>query len=60
MILVVNMVPNAQSGETNRDSEPNLTVHPNDPDQIVGTAFTPDPFGGANAPIYISSDGGNT
>jgi len=58
--LVVNMIPFAQSGETNQDSEPNLAVNPANPDQIAGSAFTPDPLGGPNAPIFVSSDGGNT
>ena len=60
MILVVNMIPNNRSGETNQDSEPNIAVNPANPLQIVGTAFTPDPMGGPNAPIYVSSDGGQT
>ena len=58
MILVVNMIPRALSGETNQDSEPNLAVNPADPLHIAGSAFTPDPAGGTNAPIYVSSDGG--
>jgi len=60
MILVVNMIPNNRSGETSQDSEPNIAVNPANPLQIVGTAFTPDPMGGSNAPIYVSSDGGKT
>ena len=60
MILVVNMIPKSLSGETNQDSEPNIAVNPANPLQIVGTAFTPDPMGGPNAPIYVSSDGGQT
>jgi hypothetical protein len=60
MILVVNMIPKSLSGETRQDSEPNLAVNPANPLQIAGSAFTPDPFGGPNAPIYVSSDGGNT
>lgn len=60
MILVVNMIPRALSGETNQDSEPNLAVNPANPLQIAGSAFTPDPMGGENAPIYVSNDGGNT
>jgi len=58
---VVNMIPSTSSGETNHDSEPNLAVNPANPLQLVGTAFTPDPMGTAEvAPIYVSSDGGNT
>jgi hypothetical protein len=60
MTTVVNMIPNSLSGETNQDSEPNLAVNPANPLQIVASAFTPDPMGGPNAPIYVSSDGGNT
>ncbi len=60
MITVINMVPKALSGETNQDSEPNISVDPTNPNQIAATAFTPDPMGGPNAPIYISSDGGAT
>lgn len=60
MIKVVNMIPQALSGETNQDSEPNLAVNPANPLQIAGSAFTPAPMGGANAPIYVSTDGGDT
>lgn len=59
-VRVVNMMPKAQSGETNQDSEPNIAVNPADPLRIAGSAFTPDPMGGTNAPIYVSIDGGNT
>jgi uncharacterized protein (TIGR03437 family) len=59
-VTVINMIPNAQSGETNQDSEPNLSVNPANPQQIAGTAFTSDPFGGANAPIFVSTNGGTT
>ena len=53
-ITVVNMIPKSMSGETNQDSEPNLAVNPNNPLQIAATAFTPNPTGGAFAPIFIS------
>jgi hypothetical protein len=59
-VFVINMIPRALSAESHQDSEPHLTVNPSNPLQIVGTAFTPDPGGGANAPIYVSMDGGNT
>ena len=59
-IKVVNMVPKSLSNETSNDREPNLTVDPVNPQQIVGTAFTPDPAGSSNAPIYVSNDGGET
>jgi hypothetical protein len=54
------MVPKSLSGETSQDSEPHLTVNSAKPNQIVGTAFTPDPAGGPRAPIYISANGGLT
>ena len=58
MITVVNMIPRSLSGETHQDSEPNLAVNPADPQQIAGSAFTPDPLGSTNAPIFVSTDGG--
>ncbi len=59
-IQIVNMIPNSLSGETRQDSEPNIAVNPQNTKAIVGTAFTPNPMGGANAPIYVSSNGGST
>jgi hypothetical protein len=61
MITVVNVVPQSLSGETNQDSEPSITVNPANPDEIVISAFTPNPFSSAgNAPVYVSTDGGST
>src|SRR4051812_33563286 len=60
MIKIVNMIPSSLSGETNQDSEPNLGVNPANPSQIAGSAFTPNPMGGSNAPIYVSTDGGDS
>lgn len=57
---VVNIVPRGNSPETYQDSEPNVAVNPADPDQIVASAFTPNPAGVGNAPIYYSLDGGLT
>lgn len=59
-LLLVNMIPKSLSGETNQDSEPHLTVNPANPLQIIGTAFSPNPGGGAFAPVYMSLDGGNS
>jgi hypothetical protein len=58
-VKVVNMTPNARSGETQQDSEPNLAVNPANPSQIAGSAFTPDPLN-TNAPIYVSTNSGDT
>jgi hypothetical protein len=60
MIKLVNMIPQSLSGETNQDSEPNIGVNPANPSQIAASAFTPNPMGGTNAPIYVSTDGGDT
>jgi hypothetical protein len=59
-VRVVNMIPASLSGESHQDSEANLAVNPSNPSDMVGTAFTPAPMGGSNAPIYVSTDGGNT
>ena len=59
-ILIVNMIPKSLSGETHQDSEPTIAVNPANPLQIAASAFTPDPSQGPRAPIYISTDGGNT
>jgi hypothetical protein len=59
-LLLVNMIPRSLSHETEQDSEPSIAVNPSNPNQIVGTAFTPDPLGGATAPIFISNDNGRT
>jgi hypothetical protein len=59
-VTIVNMIPQTLSDETNGDSEPNIAVNPSNPLQMAGSAFTPDPSGGSQAPIYVSTDGGNT
>jgi hypothetical protein len=59
-LLLVNMIPKSLSHETEQDSEPSIAVNPSKPNQIVGTAFTPDPMGAPTAPIFISGDGGRT
>jgi hypothetical protein len=60
MLRIVNIIPPSLSGESHQDSEPNLAVNPAKPSDMVATAFTSAPMGGANAPIYVSTDGGNT
>lgn len=59
-VKVVNIIPNALSAEVNQDSEPNLAVNPADPRQIAASAFTPNPLAAGNAPIFVSTDGGDT
>lgn len=60
-VNVVNMIPVTLSNETNQDSEPDITFNPNNPDEIVASAFTPNPTGSLlTAPIYISQDRGAT
>jgi hypothetical protein len=59
-VRVVNMIPKSLSGETNQDSEPQITIDPEHPSTIVGTAFTPDPAGGPDGPLYVSHDNGHT
>src|SRR4051812_8086043 len=59
-IAIVNMIPNSLSDEAHGDTEPNIAVNPTNPLQIAGSAFTPDPSGGSQAPIYVSTDGGKT
>ncbi|MGK7918004.1 MAG: hypothetical protein AB4038_21125 [Prochloraceae cyanobacterium] len=59
-VTVVNMIPNALSNETKQDSEPNLAVNPANPLEIVGSALTENPMEDNNAPIYVSTDGGDT
>src|SRR5437764_1305574 len=60
-LLLVNMIPNSLSGETEQDSEPMLAVNPNNPQQLVGSAFTPNPMGSSSTvgPVYVSTNGGH-
>ena len=70
MLKIVNMIPNNWSDEENQDSEPNLSVNPSSPAEIIGTAFTFDNPAGSSAispamsgdwaPFYYSTDGGDT
>jgi len=60
-IKVVDMIPNSLSNESSQDSEGNLAVDLSNLVRIAGSAFTTDPSGlGGTAPIYVSTDGGNT
>jgi hypothetical protein len=60
VIHIVNMTPNSLSGDSGQNSEPNLAVNPENPMDMVGTAFTAAPLGGSFAPIYVSTDGGSS
>jgi hypothetical protein len=57
---LVNIIPLSLSGEAHQDSEPNLAVNPANTNQIAATALTPDLLQGPNAPIFVSTDGGQT
>ena len=59
-LQIVNMIPKSLSGEVGQDSEPNIAVNPEQPNQIVATAFTLDPMNGNHAPVYVSEDAGAT
>jgi hypothetical protein len=59
-ITVIDMIPQALSGEIGQDSEPNLAVNPANPLEIAGSAFTYNPGGTTSAPIYVSTNGGGT
>lgn len=59
-VVIVNMIPNEQSDETNDDTEPNVAVDAATPMHISGTAFTPNPNGGDKGPLYVSKNGGDT
>lgn len=60
-IKVIDLIPASLSGETNQDSEPFLAVQTANPQVMVASAFTPNPFSNTgNAPVYVSQDGGNT
>jgi len=60
MLRIVNMIPRSLSGVTGQDAEPNLAVNPENPLQMVATAFTRDPMNGPLAPVFVSQDGGAT
>ena len=60
-IKVINLIPASLSGESNQDSEPFLAIQNANPQVMVASAFTPNPFSmTGNAPVYVSQDGGKT
>jgi hypothetical protein len=58
--LIVDVITQTHSDETNQDSEPSIGVNPANPDRIVVSAFTPPDAGQANGPLFVSVDGGQT
>src|SRR5215207_7633057 len=59
-LFLVNPVPSTLSDETRQDSECSVGVNPVNPSQVALTAFTRDPAGSGNAPIFVSTDAGAT
>lgn len=59
-IMVVDIIPESLSGETVNDSEPNLAVNPANPLEIAASAYTEEPLNGNIAPIFTSTNGGQT
>jgi len=69
-VRLVNMIPPSWSADINQDSETTIAANPADPQQLVGSAFTWDNTAGATtwpphmtgsyAPIYVSTDRGQT
>jgi len=60
-IRVVDLIPASLSGESNQDSEPFLAIQNANPQVMVASAFTPNPFSmTGNAPVYVSQDGGKS
>src|SRR5438874_2077889 len=43
-IKVVDLIPASLSGESNQDSEPFLAIQKDNPQVMVASAFTPNPF----------------
>jgi len=58
IVRLVNVIPNDHSNETNPDGEPSIAVNPNDPNEIAITTFTPPDLGNTDAPVFVSTDGG--
>lgn len=60
MLRIVDMIPRSLSGETGQDCEPNIAVNPENPQQMVATAFIRDPMNGPMAPVFVTQDEGAT
>jgi hypothetical protein len=57
-VVVSNTNPNLTNTDTANDGEPTIGINPANPNEIVLTAFSGD--WGANAPLWHSTDGGET
>jgi hypothetical protein len=57
---IVNIIPQSMSAEAHQDSGPSIAVNPRNTNEIVISTLTPDPNGGPNAPVFVSTDGGDT
>ena len=57
---IVDIIPVTMSGESSQDVGCSIAVNPNNSNEIVITTLTADPNGGPNAPVFVSTDGGNT
>jgi hypothetical protein len=55
VITVVDVIPNAASGETGQNSEPSLAVNPLNPNTMISGTFT-----SGSTPYWISTNGGTT
>ncbi|MDB5339327.1 MAG: BNR/Asp-box repeat protein, partial [Planctomycetaceae bacterium] len=60
-ITVVDIIPRAQSGETNQDSEASLAINPRNTHELVASTVTPSQgfCGTRRAPVFVTSDEGN-
>lgn len=56
-ITVVDIIPNSLTNEAQQNSEPNIAVNPNNPNQILISAFGSN---SRNNPLFSSDDGGAT
>jgi autotransporter passenger strand-loop-strand repeat protein len=55
-VSVVDIIPQADSGETNDNSEPSIAVNPANPLQFVAAGFGPH----THSPYFVSINGGTT
>jgi hypothetical protein len=59
LVLIVDIIPESLSGETDGNTEPNLAVNPANPSQIAASAYLPSTSTGRNmSSIFISTNGG--